>query len=68
MSLPEASVVRIAKSVTAEKTRIGDEAKKVLVAKTEDYITDVTRKAEAAALHRGAVTISADDVNFVTSN
>ena len=60
--LPIAAVVRIAKKNGAE--RVGSDAADVLVAKTEEYIAQLTKEANKLAMHAGRKTIKEEDVDM----
>jgi DNA-binding protein len=60
--LPIAAVVRIAKKNGAE--RVGSDAAEVLVAKTEEYIAQLTKEANKLAMHAGRKTIKEEDVDM----
>jgi histone H3/H4 len=64
IALPLAPVVRIAKSVTVPSTRISSDAASVFVAKAEAYIKSLATESEKLAIHRGAKTITTEDIDL----
>jgi histone H3/H4 len=60
--LPIAAVIRIAKKNGAE--RVGVDAAAVLLAKTEEYIVQLTKEADRLARHAGRKTIKEEDIEL----
>lgn len=60
--LPLAAVVRIAKKSGAE--RVGSDAATALVAKSEEYLAELVKKATKFAMHAGRKTIKEEDVEL----
>ena len=60
--LPSAAVIRIAKANGAE--RVGSDAVKILIEKTEEYIGQLTKEATKLAIHAGRKTIKEEDIDM----
>jgi len=60
--LPSAAVIRIAKANGAE--RVGSDATKVLIEKTEEYIGQLTKEATKLAAHAGRKTLKEEDIDM----
>ncbi len=60
--LPIAAVVRIAKQNGAD--RVGSDAAKALVEKSEKYIGKVVKEANKLAMHAGRKTIKEEDIEL----
>lgn len=64
--LPIAAVIRIAKKSGAE--RVGSDAAVALVAKTEDYIANLTKEANKLAMHAGRKTLKEEDIELAAKS
>ncbi len=60
--LPIAAVIRIAKQNGAD--RVGSDAAKALVEKSEAYIGKVVKEANKLAMHAGRKTIKEEDIEL----
>jgi histone H3/H4 len=61
--LSRAAVARIVKKNGVE--RIGPDAVEAILAKTEVYVGELTKKAMAAASHAGRKIIRKEDIDFI---
>jgi DNA-binding protein len=64
--LPIAAVIRIAKKSGAE--RVGSDAAAAMVAMTENYIGDLTEKANKLAMHAGRKTLKKEDIEMAAKS
>jgi histone H3/H4 len=64
--LPIAAVARIAKNNGAE--RIGSDAAKAIVTKTEKYIGKLVKEANKLAMHAGRKTIKEEDIELAAKS
>ena len=60
--LPIAAVIRIAKKNGAE--RVGKDGAAALLARTEEYIVNLTKEANRLAQHAGRKTIKEEDIDL----
>jgi histone H3/H4 len=64
--LPIAAVIRIAKKSGAE--RVGSDAAVALLAKTEEYIANLTKEANKLAMHAGRKTLKEEDIELAAKS
>ena len=64
--LPIAAVIRIAKKSGAE--RVGSDAAAAILAKTEDYIANLTKEAIKLAMHAGRKTLKEEDIELAAKS
>ena len=64
--LPIAAIIRIAKKSGAE--RVGSDAAVALLAKTEEYIANLTKEANKLAMHAGRKTLKEEDIELAAKS
>ena len=64
--LPIAAIIRIAKKSGAE--RVGSDAAAAILAKTEDYIANLTKEANKLAMHAGRKTLKEEDIELAAKS